>query len=462
MTDVKSVKRVHFIGIGGIGISYLAHFFLRQGAVVSGSDIAQTPASDQLAARGAAVYLGHDANLIQNDIKLVVYNDAIPSDNAELLRAKEIGVPVMTNFELVGAIAKDFTVIAVAGNKGKTTTSAMLATMMERGGCDPTAMIGSFVNEWVCNYHHGKEPFLVIEADEYREHFLHIPAKVIVITNIAADHLDYFGTEDKVVEAFQKFISKLPNDGLLVVNQDDRLTKKLKWPNCQVLTFGMESTADVIGLNRKTVRSRQDVDISFRGKELGMWSVPLPGKHNIYNALAAVTVALQLGLPSTKLREALAGFKGTWRRFQILGVYKFATVISDYAHHPTAVHATIEAAQDFYAPRRIVAVFQAHTRHRTKALFQDFVKSFDEADVVVIPEIFSVAGRETISAEEMNADMLAKAIKERDKKQGRDREVIACGDLLNTKEVIDKVVKKDDVILMMGAGDIYQLAEELA
>lgn len=462
MIDVNNIKRIHFVGIGGIGISYLAHFFLRRGAVVTGSDLAQTPATDQLAARGVAVYQGHDASLITNDIELVVYNDAVPADNAERVAAQHLGIPTVNNFELVGEISKRYTTIAVAGNKGKTTTSAMLATMMERAGCDPTAMIGSFVSEWVCNFRHGQSPYLVVEADEFKEHFLHIPAKIIIITNMAADHLDYFGTEDNLVAAFQKFIDKLPNDGLLVINRDDEMTKRLRWPNCQVLTFGMETTADTIALNRRVIRSRQDIDISVRGKELGTWSIPIPGKHNAYNALAALTVAMHIGADVNKLREALGAFKGTWRRFEILGIYKFATVISDYAHHPTAIHATIEAAQDFYTPRRIIAVFQAHTRHRTKALFEDFVRSFDEADVVFIPDIFVVAGRETISEQEMNAGLLVQAIKERDGRNGRNRIVEASGNLAQTKEAIDKIVKKDDVLLMMGAGDIYTLAESLA
>jgi len=462
MVDIKAVNRVHFVGIGGIGISYLAHFFLRRGAVVTGSDLAQTPATDQLAARGVAVYQGHDASLITNDIQLVVYNDAVPENNAERVAAKQLGIPTLNNFEVVGLIAKDFTTIAVAGNKGKTTTSAMLGTMLERAGCDPTAMIGSFVNEWVCNFRHGESKFLVVEADEFKEHFLHIPAKVIIITNMAADHLDYFGTEDALVQAFQKFIDTLPNDGLLIINRDDEMTKRLKWPNCQVISFGMETTADVIAKNRKTVRSRQDVDVHFRGKDLGLWSIPVPGKHNVYNALAAMSAALSLGAQTDKVREALAAFKGTWRRFQILGLYKMATIVSDYAHHPTAVHATIEAAQDFYAPRRVIAVFQAHTRHRTKALFNDFVMSFDEADAVIIPDIYEVSGRETISEQDMNAQMLVDAILERDARQGRNRIVLAGGDLNNTKATIDKLIKKDDVVLMMGAGDIYRLAEELA
>lgn len=462
MINLKQIQRVHFIGIGGIGISYLAHFFLRRKAVVSGSDLAQTPATDQLAARGAMVHMGHDAANIASDVQLVVYSEAISEDNPERRRAQELGIPQMRQFELVDLIAKDMFLIAVAGNKGKTTTAAMLATMMERAGCDPTAMIGSFVNEWVSNFRHGESNFLVVEADEYREKFLDLHPRVIVITNMAADHMDYFGTEERLIEAFQKFIDRLPNNGLLVINRDDEMTKKLKWPNCQVITFGMDTAADTMGLNRASVRSRQDVTISFRGKGLGVWSVPLPGKHNIYNALAALSVVFSLGLPVQKVQEALAGFKGTWRRFQILGMYKFATVISDYAHHPAAVHATIEAAQDFYAPRRVVAVFQAHTRHRTQALFEDFVRAFDEADAVIIPDIFTVAGRESIGEQEMNAAMLVKAIQERDAKHGRKREVMASGDLTQTKAVIDEIVKKDDVLLMMGAGDIYKLAEELA
>jgi UDP-N-acetylmuramate--alanine ligase len=460
--NLNEVKRVHLIGIGGIGISYLAHFFLRQGAVVSGSDVAQTPATDQLAERGVVVHHGHDASLITKDVDLVVYNDAVPEDNVERQAAQKLGVRVMNNFELVGLIAKDYTTIAIAGNKGKTTTTAMLATILEQAGCDPTVMVGSFVNEWKCNFRGGASQYLVVEADEFKEHFLHIPADVIVITNMAPDHLDYFKTPERVVEAFQSFIDKLPNDGLLVVNQDDEMTKKLKWPNCQVLTFGMMTSGDTMALNRQTVRSRQDVDVSYRGSELGRWSISMPGRFNVYNALAAATVALWMKIEPKTVREALAAFKGTWRRFEVVGRYQLATVVSDYAHHPAAVHATIEAAHDFYDPRRVVAVFQPHTRHRTQSLFNDFVISLDKADVVILPEIYAVSGRETVSENEMNSALLAQAIKERDRYNGRERIVVASGNLEQTKEVIDGIIKKDDVLLMMGAGDIYKLAEALA
>jgi UDP-N-acetylmuramate--alanine ligase len=279
---------------------------------------------------------------------------------------------------------------------------------------------------------------------------------------MAPDHLDYFKTPERVVEAFQSFIDKLPNDGLLVVNQDDEMTKKLKWPNCQVLTFGMMTSGDTMALNRQTVRSRQDVDVSYRGNELGRWSISMPGRFNVYNALAAATVALWMKIEPKTVREALAAFKGTWRRFEVVGRYQLATVVSDYAHHPAAVHATIEAAHDFYDPRRVVAVFQPHTRHRTQSLFNDFVISLDKADVVILPEIYAVSGRETVSENEMNSALLAQAIKERDRYNGRERIVVASGNLEQTKEVIDGIIKKDDVLLMMGAGDIYKLAEALA
>ena len=284
---------------------------------------------------------------------------------------------------------------------------------------------------------------------------------MIVLTNVAPDHLDYFGTPERVIEAFQKFVDQLPNDGLLVINQDDEISKQIKWPSCQVLTFGMLTAADTMALNRQTVRSRQDVDVSYRGKELGRWSIPLPGSFNVYNSLAAATVALWLGLDPKKVQEGLSKFNGTWRRFEVLGLYKLATVVSDYAHHPAAVHATIGAAHDFYDPRRIVAVFQPHTRYRTKSLFDDFVISLDKADVVVIPEIYAVAGRETIPESEMNAAILVQAIKERDQQHGRVRTVIASGNLEQTQAAIDGLVKKDDVLLMMGAGDIYKLAEAM-
>jgi len=461
MIDIKSLKRIHFIGVGGIGISYLAHYFLRQGAVVSGSDLAQTQVTDQLAARGAILFQGHDAENVPQDADLVVANDAVPADNQERLKAAELKIPVMSNFELVGLISENYQTIAVAGNKGKTTTSAMIAIILEAAGCDPTGMIGSIVNEWKCNFRQGQSDYLVIEADEYKEHFLQIKTNKAVITNMAADHLDYFGDEQGVIDAFQKFVDQLPANGTLIINQDDELIKKLQRPNCNIITFGINNTADIVAEDFETINNRQFFSVRHHHNELGRFSLVFPGKFNVYNALAAIGTCLDLGVGIKKVQQGLADFKGTWRRFQIIGPYKGATVISDYAHHPVAVHGTLEAAQDFYSGQRLVAVFQSHTRHRTKSLFKDFVASLDPADVIIIPEIFEVSGREVMPQEEMNSQMLVDAIKERDSQHGRERIVLNGGDLSQTKVLIDKHVQAKDILLFMGAGNIYQLAESL-
>jgi len=459
--NIQEVQRVHFIGIGGIGISYIAHYFLRKGAVVSGSDLTQNQITDQLAARGVSLFRGHDAVNVAEDVQLVIANDAVPEDNPERLRAKELGIPLMSNFQVVGHISDRYTTIAIAGNKGKTTSSAMLATILEKAGCDPTAMIGSVVNDWQCNFRKGGSDLLVVEADEFKEHFLEIDANLGVITNMAADHLDYFGSVESVIQAFQKFVNKLPNNGTLIINQDDEMTKKLHRPDCEIITFGMNTTADVMAVELEQGKGRQFFSVMHHGNNIGRFSLPFPGKFNIYNALAAIAVGLKLQVNPQKMINAVTDFKGTWRRFQILGLYKQATLISDYAHHPVAVHATLEAAQDFYQEQRLVTVFQAHTRHRTKSLFKDFVRSLDPADVVIIPDIYDVSGREVVSKEEMNSRMLVDAIKERDKKAGRERQIFASGDLNATKALIDSHVQKDDVVLMMGAGDVYKLAESL-
>ncbi len=459
--NLQAIQRVHFIGIGGVGISYLAHYFLRQGAIVSGSDLAQTQITDQLAARGVSLFQGHAAENIAEDVQLVIANDAVPADNPERLRAQELGIPVMSNFAVVGHISDEFRTISIAGNKGKTTSSAMLATILEQAGCDPTAMIGSVVNDWQCNFRKGASDLFVIEADEYKEHFLEIDSNIGVITNIAADHLDYFGTEQAVIDAFQKFVDKLPNNGTLIINQDDELTKKLRRPNCEIISFGMNTTADVMAVDYEVGKGRQFFSVMHHGTDIGRFSIPAPGKFNVYNALAAIAVCLKLEVDPQKMINALSEFKGTWRRFQILGNYKMATLVSDYAHNPVSVHAVLEATQDFYPEQRIVSVFQPHSRHRTKSLFEDFVRSFDPADIVLIPDIYDVSGREVITKEEMNSQMLVDAIKERDAKAGRERLVMASGDLVATKAAIDSIIHKQDVLLMIGAGDIYQLAESL-
>jgi len=458
--DVYKAKKVHFIGIGGIGISYLAQFFIDQGAEISGSDLNSNPITELLAEKGATIYKGHDASNVKEGIELVIANDAVPVDNVERARAKELGIPVMSNFASVGQISKKFKTIAVAGNKGKTTTSAMLAVILEQAGMDPTAMIGSLVNQWGSNFRAGNSELLVVEADEYREHFLNIDADIGVITNIAADHLDYFKDEQGVINAFQKLVDKLPKDGTLVINAEDALTKKLSLPNRKTVTFGFDE-ADVIGKDISISDVKQYFTVVYQGETLGECTIAQPGRFNIANALAAIAVALSLDVPFEKISEALEEFKGTWRRFQLLGRYKGAIVVSDYAHHPVAVEATIKAAKEFYPGHKIVAVFQSHSRHRTKSLFDSFVLSLDLADVVIIPEIFEVSGREVVSKEEMNGEVLVEAIKVRDKVQEKDRQVLYAGSLEETKTKLDEIMKENDVILFMGAGDIYRLAESL-
>jgi len=456
--DLSGVNKVHFVGIGGIGISYVAHFFLHHNKYVSGSDLSQNMITDQLAQSGATVFKGHEAKNITKNIDLVVYNDAIPLDNPELIRAKELGIPLMTNFEVVGQLSKDYHTVVVAGNKGKTTTTAMISHILIQMGCDPSAMVGSVVNDWKCNFRAGESDILVVEGDEFKEHFLEIDPNVLVITNIVPDHLDYYKTEEKYYAAFQKMIDKLPDDGLLVINAEDEQTKKLDLSGKNIFDFSSKKMAD-LWVKESTIKNQQqELSIYQHEDKVATCSFPLPGKFNVENALAAISVAFSLvGYKPQDICNTLSTFKGTWRRFQILGQYKKAIIISDYAHHPTAVHATIKGAKEFYPKQRLIAVFQPHTRHRTQALFDDFVASFDLADIAVIPDIHAVAGRETITKEEMNAQMLVDAII----KRGRCPKVIASGSLQETQTALDSLIQPNDVILMMGAGDIYRLAEEM-
>ncbi len=456
--DLSTIKKVHFVGIGGIGISYIAYFFLHHHKVVSGSDLSQNMITDQLAQAGAIVLKGHESTNVTEDIDLIVYNDAIPLDNPELVKAKELGIKMMTNFQVVGQLSKDYHTIVVAGNKGKTTTTAMISHILIQMGCDPSAMVGSVVNDWKCNFRAGKSDILVVEGDEFKEHFLEIDPDVLVITNIVPDHLDYYKTEENYYAAFQKMVDKLPEDGLLVINDEDTQTKKLDLSGKNIFAFSSKKEND-LWLKEVVVKDqKQELSLYQYNDKVATCSFPLPGTFNIENALASIAVALSIvGHKPQEICDALSSFKGTWRRFQILGQYKQAVIISDYAHHPTAVHATIKGAKEFYPGQRLIAVFQAHTRHRTQALFDDFVASFDLADVTVIPDIHAVAGRETITKEEMNAQMLVDAIK----KRGRCPKVIASGSLQETKTALNSLIEPNDVVLMMGAGDIYRLAEEL-
>ncbi len=453
--NISKLSKIYFIGIGGIGISGLARILNWQGKQVLGSDLQETELTKELIEEGIGVLIEQKAEQVPEDADLYVYSAAVPEDNPERARIKELGLQdkEISYFEAVGELMKDYEcAIAISGTHGKTTTTAILAEAMVEAGLDPTVIVGSKVKQLGSNARLGKDKkYFVVEACEHKEHMLKLHPKVILLTNIEEDHLDYYRDLEHIEMSFQEYINKLSVDkGLLVKNMDDSECKNLGYDG-QIISYGIENEADV-KVEDIEIKDKKQV-FKIDGQE---YNLQIPGKFNIYNALAAIAFLKDyLELDEEVIKKAIANFKGTWRRFEIAGEYKGATVISDYAHHPTAIEGVIKAAKDFYPDRRVVVVFQPHQHNRTKKLFDQFVDAFNEADFMIIQEIYGVAGRESEEDKDVSGQDLKEAIEKRGKY------VFYAEDRKKSKVLIDEHLEKNDVLLIVGAGDIYKLGEEL-
>jgi UDP-N-acetylmuramate--alanine ligase len=377
---------------------------------------------------------------------------ALPKENPELSEAQKRGIPVYSYFQALGLISKERPTIAVAGTNGKTTTTLMLSKMLEMGGLDPLMIAGgNIVGEHGGGFRMGAGP-VVVEACEAYGNFLNLHPVHLIITNIEEDHLDYYKDINEIKSAFEKLIGQVKTGGFLVINVDDKEIKNIEYSvlGLQIKKFGIDSTADFQAINIETDAKSQKFQILDT-----KYQIPVPGRFNIYNALAASAMALSLGVKPEAIQKALAEFKGSWRRFQEIGNYHGATIISDYGHHPAGVKGTIAAAKQKYPGRRIVAVFHPHHKWRTRLLFDRFVEALSDADVIVLNEIWSAPGREPREDNISSLD-LVRAIKALGKE-----EVYFGADLEVTKKIIDDLLQTGDVILMMGAGYIYKLAEKM-
>jgi len=342
----------------------------------------------------------------------------------------------------------------------------MTGLILEAGGLDPLVIVGSKVKTFKeGNLRLGRGEYFVAEACEYKANFLNLDPQIIILTNIEPDHLDYYRDINHIEETFQEYINKLPKDGFLILNADDPVSQKLKKPKCHVITYGLKNKAEVSAQNIRIENEKQFFDLICSGCQLEKdISLSLPGIFNIYNALAAITCGMELGIDVKVIRRAIKDFRGTWRRFELIdadergylrGFTPKITLVSDYAHHPTAVAGTIRAAKEFYPHRRLVAVFEPHQHNRTKKLFKEFSEAFDEADLVILSEIYDVAGREELIDQDISSLDLVREVKK------RGGEAFYGKNLEETKKLILGNVKPEDVVLVMGAGNIYKVAEEL-
>lgn len=445
---------VHFIGIGGISMSGLAEILLSRKFPVSGSDSHESALTDQLAAQGAVVHYPQMAENITDDIDVVVYTAAIHPDNPEFRAAQEKNLPMLTRAQLLGEIMRNYKeAINVSGTHGKTTTTSMITEILLEAHKDPTVSVGGMLKDIGGNIRVGGQETFVVEACEYTNSFLSFFPTIEVILNVEADHLDFFKDIDDIRHSFKLFAEKLPEDGLLVINKDikhsEYFTQALK---CRVVTFGHEKDADyTANFISYDKFAHPSYTLFYKGEELAQVELGVTGEHNIYNSLAAVAVARSLDIPMETILRGLKRFTGTDRRFQKKGSVNGCTIIDDYAHHPQEIAATIEAAKK-YPHRKLWIVFQPHTYSRTAALLDDFAGALSQADEIVLADIYAAREKNTIG---ISSDDLRKHMLE------QNTNVYYIPKFEDIEDFLLQHVKEGDVLITMGAGDIYKVGDDL-
>ncbi|OQY22057.1 MAG: UDP-N-acetylmuramate--L-alanine ligase [Anaerolineaceae bacterium 4572_32.2] len=449
-----SGKHIHLIGIGGAGLSAIARVLMEQGAEVSGSDLTLSPVAESLARDGVRVFDGHRAENV-NGADLVVVSSAVPASNVEVRAAQAAGIPVLKRPQVLGRMMNGRLGVTVAGTKGKTTTTAMIASILLKAERDPTFIVGGVLAGLETNAHAGKEPLFVIEADEYDRTFLGLKPTVAVVTNVEHDHPDCYPTFDDFQAAFAEFVALVPRDGLLVACWDDPAARALgerrREAGGAVAFFGLEEGAEWRAEDvRPNFAGGVDFLITRGGEVLGLVRLRLPGTHNASNAAAAIAVADFLNVPLRVARSALTEFRGVKRRFEIKGESGGVTVVDDYAHHPTAIRVTLQAARERFTHRSLWAVWQPHTYSRTRALLKDFARAFDLADHVILLPIY--AARETDALNTSSRDVAAEM---------QHPDVRCAGSLDEALVWLGTEVRPGNVVLTLGAGDGNRVGEWL-
>jgi len=391
---------IHFIGIGGIGVSAVAQIALQQGTTVSGSDMQESVLLDKLRSLGCVVTVGHDAKNIPPQTTKVVASPAVfdyNPNNPELVRAKELGIPILSYPEFLGACMVGKQGIAIAGTHGKTTTTSLLAWIFTEAQKDPTFVIGGEVNQLGGNAHAGTGEQCIAEACEYEASFLHMHFETAVITNIDADHLDYYKTFANVLSAFEKFVAKLPVDGTLVACKDDKGVQQLLASGntiTNVITYGITEPANWQAQDLRFSATETNFTVVYNNEALGNVTLTLPGTHMILNALAALAVATLYEIPFTTIQSAVHSFKGTRKRMELLGEKNGIAVYDDYGHHPTEIRAALNGFRQKFPDKKILVVFQPHLYSRTKLLLNDFAQAFSDADQVLVTHIYFARERQ--------------------------------------------------------------------
>ncbi len=447
--------RVHLIGIGGCGMRGVAALLLREGAIVSGSDRSESGAIQRLADQGVRIHIGQCGDNLPDVCDLVVYSAAIREDNPELLAARQRGCTVIKYSQLLGRLMARRKGIGVAGTHGKSTTTALISYVLREAGLDPSFVIGAGVEQLGGGSGVGDGEHFVVEACEYDRSFLNLRPRQATILNIEEDHLDYYSGLDAIVESFRAFASLVPSDGLLIVNGADRSAMRAAAGiDATVETFGFEGEVDwraeILDAARGCFRFR----VWRGGRPITRVQLGIPGRHHVANALAAMAVCSHNGVEIGAIAQALARFRGAYRRLTERGQVAGVTVVDDYAHHPTEIQVTLRAAREFYNPRRMFVVFQPHQHSRTRFLLNDFARSFGSADVVIVPDIYFVRDSES------ERDLIdANALVERITLNGGEARFEP--NFGNIVRQLCTEVSPGDLVVTMGAGNVWRIADDL-
>lgn len=449
------IRRVHMVGIGGIGMSSIAEVLLRRGFEVTGSDLKKSDVTDHLEAAGAGIFEGHDAGNVEG-ADVVVYSSAVnPYENAETVEAKRRRIPVINRSVMLAELMRMKYGIGIAGTHGKTTTTTLTGLVVARGGFDPTIVVGGKVAAFGSNAVFGAGDIIVVEADEYDRTFLRLTPAIAVITTIDADHLDTYRDLADICRAFVDFAESVPFFGTVIACLDDpNVQRVLPEIDRPLVTYGLSRQANLRAERLQADGLSMTFDVTDDDEMLGSVTLPLPGEHNVRNALAAIAVGRELSIPFDDIRAALGEFAGIQRRFERLTDDSDVIVVNDYAHHPKEVAATLAAARGAWPERRVIAVFQPHLYSRTRDLAEDFASAFLEADVLVLAPIFG-------AREEPISGVTSALIADEARRLGHDN-VVMTEDRQTVPDTVLGLAASGDVVLVMGAGDIWREAHALA
>jgi len=469
MSEVfKRGQKIYCLGIGGIGLSAVAQWLKALGAFVAGSDITESDITQMIRERGILVDISKDIKEISKDTEVLVYSDAVPFEHPVRKFARANGILEVSYAQCLGILTKDYRCIAIAGSHGKSTTTALIAHILIQAGMDPTVVIGTKISTMDnANFRLGKSDIVVVEADEYKNHFLELNPTIAVITNIDYDHVDSFPTKELYTDAFKKFVGKVKSNGSLILRTGDLATKELfsirtdlqktafDFSSGKSLGFGENMTEYSINKIANTSSGyAQKFSLAISGKNYGEFSVSFPGDHFLLDTTAAIVTIAIFNMDIVTIQKAVASFHGTWRRFELVGEFNGTPVISDYAHHPTEIKALLQGSRQAYRNKKITIVFQPHHGARTAAFGKEFIAALSGADEVIVVDVYGVVGRENATGE-TNVEKWVEEL----------RATGCCAEFAADLNAAEKILKKEkikrDVILFVGAGNIDQLARKI-